>query len=411
MVGTVGNSYPAFEAAFQTTATQGQTIAEWNDGSGNALSIWINSVGSVQVEQIYGGDVAATAVSPLGMNDGEWHHIFVWCEPHSPRGMNHTLIVDGDLGSAWTATQIAWPLPKFTHLSIGGDNSGALFTGAVAHVAAYNSASVLSGVAADHASAVLNGFEGETTSARIGRVLDWIGFPSARRIFDTGLSRIGHLNPSGSSPMDYIGRILDTEDGIIYVDGAGNFVFHSRARGYSATSPDLVVPAQMLGGDSRMVQDLQLVVNEVTGTRSGGSPVTLSDAASITAYGVRSESLDLANITDGDLFAAVSWRLGARKDPRARFTNLTLDGMTSASYSPSIRAAIDMQNHVQITGMPAQAGSSTNDQIIQGWTLTIALATWSYAVNTSSYKAISNNPVLIYDDATYGKWDENIWAY
>jgi hypothetical protein len=113
--------------------------------------------------------------------------------------------------------------------------------------------------------------------------------------------------------------------------------------------------------------------------------------------------------SDEEVMGAVGWRLNTNRVPRTRFTNMDLEGLTDATYSPSIRSGVAIGARVQISGMPSQAPSSTLDQAIEGYTEMISADSWAFSVNASPY---TDRLGLVLNDATYGTTDStNLIAY
>lgn len=172
--------------------------------------------------------------------------------------------------------------------------------------------------------------------------------------------------------------------------------------------PFLPLPAYMLEPSARMAKNLQLVNNDVTGSRQGGATVRMYDDASIDAYGPLAEELDLVTTSDDDVANAVAWRFNTSSTPLARFTALDLDALTDPTYSPLILDAVDIGCRVQLYGMPVQAPASALEQAVQGYSESISDSSWSLSVNATPY---SHLVALILDDPTFGALDTYPLAY
>jgi Concanavalin A-like lectin/glucanases superfamily len=108
------------------------------------------------------------------VNDGLWHDVAIVVG-----GGTADLYLDGALG----ANDVAVGSVPLTTLRIGGHPVSTGLTGSIAHVAIFDSALSPTRIA-DHASAALTGFAGESGTARIARICRYAGIP------------VGTLDPS-----------------------------------------------------------------------------------------------------------------------------------------------------------------------------------------------------------------------
>lgn len=397
------------EAGFATTTVTQQTIAQISDDWGNLLRLELDPVGHVSA--LYwpaSTSFAATAeVVASATYVGGSTHLAAARLYYNAGVVTLSLTVDTTLiGTATSSTR--WT-PRFSNLDIGGRVDGFIFTGTLSHVAVTPS-KLSDARLLDHRAAQRDGFVGERSDQRIARIAAWANIPTARLSLDVGVStNIGHVECTGMSPLDYMRKVEDTEGGLLFADMLGQLTFYNRARFYTPGDPDVTVPSRLLNGDVRYVKNLQDVRNEVIGSRTDGAAKTARDTASITAYGLLSESLDLITRSDAEVTDAVNWRLNTSSQPRTRVTDMSLDAYTDATYSPQILSGLGIGARVTVTGMPTQAPATTLDQMVQGYTETISDTEWSFSANTSPY---AGSVGLVLDDATYGTTDStNLIAY
>src|SRR3990167_7282876 len=71
-------------------------------------------------------------------------------------------------------------------------------------------------------------WDNQLTSARITALLDMIGWPSALRDLDTGLSTMNQLASGQITALAAIWEAVDTENGAAWIDGAGKLLFANR---------------------------------------------------------------------------------------------------------------------------------------------------------------------------------------
>jgi hypothetical protein len=397
------------EAGFATTTITQQTIAQISDDWGNLLRLELDPTGHVSA-LYWPASLPYTATAEVVASatyTGGSTHLAAARLYYNAGVVTLSLTVDTTLIGTATSTT-SWT-PRFSNLDIGGRLDGFIFTGTLSHVAVTPS-KLSDARLLDHRAAQRDGFAGERSDQRIARIAAWANIPSSRLALDVGnATNIGHVDSTGLSPLDYMRKVEDTEGGLLFANMLGQLTLYNRARFYTPTSPAVTVPSRLLAGDVRYVKNLQDVRNEVTGSRTDGATKTARDPASITAYGLLSESLDLVTRSDAEVTDAVNWRLSTSSQPKTRITDLGLDAYTDATYSPLILSGFGIGARVTVTGMPTQAPATTLDQMVQGYTETISDTEWSFSANTSPY---AGSVGLVLDDATYGTTDStNLIAY
>jgi hypothetical protein len=386
-------------------------IAGAFDDFGNGFDIALNTSGNVVLTWYSGylGPAALiTVTSGSTYHNAQTHHAMAVMSQSAGLVTGRLYLNGSSVGSATYGPPAGVGL--YGNVYVGGTGAGDLFTGTISHLAIFNWNALTGTEALEQRTSQTTGFAGESSDERIARVAGWAGVPASRLALDAGVSTsIGHVECTGMAPLDYMRKVEDTEAGLLFADRDGQLTFYNRARAYTPGDPDLTVPSRMLEPSARMVKNLALVKNRVTGTRKDGGTAVLFDQDSIDTYGDLDKSLELVTTSDEEAMGAVGWRLNTNKDPRTRFTNMDLEGLTDATYSPSIRDGVAIGARVQVTGMPSQAPASVLDQAIEGYTETITADSWAFSVNASPY---TDRLGLVLDDATYGTTDStNLIAY
>jgi hypothetical protein len=396
-----GSGDSTLTAAVNTSDVNAQVIAAASDDWGGMLALEFDGSGHLIARLWIGfgyGSVAA-ATSSGTFNDGETHHVAAVA---SRSGATTTirLVVDGVTLATDTTS---WGIPLLCNVTIGGSPLGeALYTGTVSHVAVFPAA-LTDTQLLEHRLAQSTGFAGERSDQRIARIAKWAGIPTSRQVLDVGMTTsVDHVDCTGMSPLEYMRKIEKTEGGLLFADMQGRLTFQARSRSYARTAPALSVPVHMVDPRARMVSNLQFVRNEVTGSRPKGATVRMVNQPSIDTYGPLAESLELVTTSDAEVADAVAWRLNLSANPMTRLDDVGLDGYTDPTYSPQVLSAIMLGAHIQITGLPSQAPSSTLDQLVQGYTESIRDDGWDIAVNASPYLTLV---AFVLDDATYGLLD------
>lgn len=354
--------------------------------AGNDVGIAIDNVfnGGKPVAWAAGG--GATVIGPAAVNDGRTHHLAVTLTA----GGTLTLYVDGV--SAGTASAGASD-PVRRGLNMG------YFPSTLAHVAYYNQALSAARVAA-HAAAGLAGFAGERSDQRIARLASYAGITATA--LETGIdTSVPFVDITGASPLAAIQDVDKAEGGAAFIRGDGTLVMQNRSHRALQTTPDLTMTNNEVDPASRVAGDMQLVENIVTASAgASGATQTAVNASSRTAHG--DYPVDLTGLlvsTDELALNAAQWRVGKYAEPFLRMPDLEFDLATLTVAQQASVMALEISDRIQITGMPAQAGSTTLDLLVEGWTETLTADSWTWQANTSNW---STATAWVLGDATYG---------
>lgn len=383
---------------FSTTTAAAQILARVKDPYGSYMSIGIDATGHLVASTVStwrGGEVSC--VSAAVVSDGNTHEVRFLVD-RSGGTLTGTLYLDGV--SVDSDSTSAGPYKLYDTLVVGGDASGSLFTGTIAHVV--TKADVMTtGQVADQAEAATTGFAGETTDERIARIASWLGIPATMLELDVCTTGIAHVDCTNMNPLDYMQQVAQTEAGVLFASRSGKLVLHSRSRLYSPSDPEVTIPSRLLDPSTRPAKNLQGVVNDVTASRPGGGTTRMTDDASIEAFGALRDSMSLLVTTDAELADAVAWRLANDAQPVTRIPELVVDAYTEASFGDALRA-LEIGSHVAVSGMPSQAPSAVIDQIVQGCRERIAPGVWDITATTTNY---STAVAFTVEDAVYGFLD------
>jgi hypothetical protein len=246
----------------------------------------------------------------------------------------------------------------------GAGSSYKSWKGDICEVAVYSSALSAARVLA-HYQAGAAPWANETTGARVGRILNLVGWPSGDRAIDTGASTLGAAqNIEGKSALDHLLAVENTEQGRFFVTGAGDVAFHSRTHEVNLTSEASFVDEE--------VDDLEFdfseanLVNDCTVTREGGLPQRAQNATSIAAYWRVSESLSgLLYSTDNQAQAMAEWRVSNLSNPTLRPSRLTFKPLID--LTGSFPRVLNRELGDRITVTKTLDGSDiTIDAVIEG---------------------------------------------
>jgi len=197
-----------------------------------------------------------------------------------------------------------------TNNETGAGDTYKCFKGDICEVAVYDRA--LSGAEVlEHYTAGAAPWSGDTTGARVARILDLVGWPAGDRDLDTGASTLGAARQiEGRSALDHLLAVEQTEQGRFFIAGDGTASFYSRHHETSLTTQ-----ADFTDSDSSFI-DLRFdfsdanLINDCTVTRVGGVPQRAQSASSIATYWRMSEQLSgLLYSTDNEAMGMAEWRV------------------------------------------------------------------------------------------------------
>jgi hypothetical protein len=193
----------------------------------------------------------------------------------------------------------------------------------------------------------------QLSGARVNAVLDRpeVDWPAAEREIDTGNSTmLGALVAEGTSVLEYLQLVSNSEFGDLFIGKDGKVVF--RERNAVPNTPNLVFSDEVVAGAYTGIQFAS--VNNVYGSENlynrilisnAGSPVleaSAADTESQTVYGPRSYSQsNLLVASQSELQFLADYLLARFKEPQYRFESLTvvMDTLTEANQD----AVLDLE--------------------------------------------------------------------
>lgn len=165
---------------------------------------------------------------------------------------------------------------------------------------------------------------------RINLILDAIGWPAGQRLIDDGDTELEN-DPGGFRPaLTAIQTVENSDLGAFFMDQDGKAVYYSR----NTLSQKAAGTATEFSDDGTEIQyqaidinfDETELANEVTFTRLSGAPQTVSNAASIDEYFLRSYNRSgLMMETNATALARATQVLNYRKETRVRIDSFMLD--------------------------------------------------------------------------------------
>jgi hypothetical protein len=260
---------------------------------------------------------------------------------------------------------------------------------------------------------------GETTGARINRVLDNAGWPAADRDIDTGRTTVQSTDLSSNAWTEIL-LTSDTEIGETYFDGAGRLVFRNRHA--IITEARSITPQAVFGeGAGGLAYDAITIANDDTQVRNiirisrvGGTLQTVEDADSIARYQRKTWGRsDLLMETDEEALDYAQYVLSLSANAELRFDSIRVDPTADPDNLWPQVLGRELGDRITIIFCPPGGGTNIErDVFIRGIRHDITMQTWvtTWTLQDASAQFFSQELALILDNATFGKLDTNTLA-
>lgn len=361
-------------------------LADNNPGTTRVVATDPNSIFYVQIlstgalRWVVGGTTVTTSSTPF--NDTSPHHVAL---TRSAAGALKIYVDGADVtGAGGTDT---------TGLSsvlagLGDYNSNvAAFT--VDEFAIYDTVLSTTRIAA-HSSARATAWSGETSGARVGRILDAAGWSAADRNLDTGLSVLQGADLGGSA-LAALQKVEETEQGRLYVTAAGLVRFIARDKLLQAP---YTTSQATFGDDGAELEyedltyryDDQLIYNEARVSRAQGTVQVARDMTSQTRYMRRVKVADgLLHQADTTSIDLAHWIVAHYKDPLLRVTDLTLNPAAGneTTHFPQVLGR-ELAERVTVRRRPQNLGAAIDQATaIEGVEHRVTATRWDTKWNLS----------------------------
>lgn len=242
---------------------------------------------------------------------------------------------------------------------------------------------------------------GETTGARINRILDSAGWPEDDRVIATGNSTVQATDLSGDA-LSELQRVAETEIGELYIDRRGRVVFRNRhALILDYRSANVVAELGATGPapfEVKLATDDATMWNEVIAQRSGGSERTAADSASMTKNMPRTyQRSDLVLESDVDVGNWAQWVLYISKDPEVRFDQIRIHVHADPDnlVLPALAREIGDRIRIVRRNVPGGGSDISRECFIRGIQHEIGQATWITTWTLQSATRYLNNFFLL----------------
>lgn len=208
---------------------------------------------------------------------------------------------------------------------------------------------------------------------RLRQVAGQVSWPLEDTDFESGSTLLGPFNDDGKSVLSYAQDVIQSEDGLMFIAGDGKWTAYGRHHLITNTRSTVSQATFGDGGGTEIAYTAQVeptfdeqdLWNRVTMTPRNGLPQTVSDAASIAAYGIRELGQTGLLGSVNDAHDRATFKLRQYKDPllRVRQVPIERDDSDSLFYSA---VTLDLWDRVTYKQRLLNASVFTQDSLIEG---------------------------------------------
>lgn len=204
---------------------------------------------------------------------------------------------------------------------------------------------------------------GDLPGTRIGKILDQVSWPSTVRSLGVGDTELLDDPGTQRNALNAIQDVETSDLGAFFIDGDGVATYLSRSELAARASTSATVLRDDGSGIGYQNLEIDLddtdLANQVTLTREGGTPQSVSDSVSIDEFFLRSYAQSgLMMLTDDLALSRARSILAYRKSIRLRVNSVVLD-LSSDSNRVAPGLGLDIGDPIQV--IRTMAGSSTFD--------------------------------------------------
>ena len=210
----------------------------------------------------------------------------------------------------------------------------------------------------------------QAPGARIGDVLNQLGWPVAQRSINTGQATlIADTIPADANGLQYLQKIEASEPGALFVNRSGLMTFRDRSAtqvwgGVTFADDGTGIPYQgidVLYGTEELYTGA--FVTRTNGTATVGT-ATATDATAVAAYGTNSLTIDTLLSSDTQAQDLANWLVGKYKDPTYRVNGLQviLEGVTATQAG--LVLGLELADVVKVVYTPNRLGSAITQFVV-----------------------------------------------
>lgn len=242
---------------------------------------------------------------------------------------------------------------------------------------------------------------GQDTGTRIGKILDQVSWPASMRTIATGLNTCIADPATARTSLAAIQNAEFSETGAFYLDGSGTAIFKNRTEVTSSLGVTPIEFNQTTGIPYKNLVyafDDKLIINSVEFGRVGGSPITVTDTASVNKYFPHGMTqTDLVAETDAIVENIAREYVATRKETTIRIDAMTVD-LLDPSVPTDTMIALDYFDNLKITNVQPDGSTIVKTLQCQG-------IAWDITPNKMTATITTLEPIadgFIVGSSTYG---------
>lgn len=232
---------------------------------------------------------------------------------------------------------------------------------------------------------------GQLSGARVNQLLDSAGFPTSLRNIDVGNSTM-QADPGGvRSILAAIQTVEQSEFGAFFMSrqGEAKFLDRTTVSELADFTPriytDAGTPGDFTYTNLDFAFDDQLILNDVTVTRLGGTPQEVLDPQSVATYFTKSgQRSNILVQTDAEALDQAWTLLAARKNSDIRIESMSLNLLSaSTELEQVVNLTMDIYTLINITKTLAGGSTITRELFVQGVQHDIKPGSWTMKLLTA----------------------------
>lgn len=259
---------------------------------------------------------------------------------------------------------------------------------------------------------------GETTGARINRILDEIGWSATKRNIDTGRSTVQATELSQNA-LGEMQLVADTEQGAFYIDENGYATFENR---HALLENERSATVQATFGspadgdlpyaDPEIGDDDDLLVNKVQIARDGGTVQVVQDQQSIALNQLAVYNrTDLLNETDEEVADTAGWILRQFKDPEQRIESIVIEPAQDPDVLWPVALGARIRDRIRVKATNLDGDDLDLECFIEGISHKVSTKPFKWETKFTLSLAEAYGGFLVLDHASLGQLDSNALAY
>lgn len=254
---------------------------------------------------------------------------------------------------------------------------------------------------------------GQLSGDRITAILDELDYPQSLRDIQAGNTTLQADPGTSRNALEALRTVEDSELGGFFMDAEGRATFLARTtitESLGSTLYDFADDGTGIAFQAATVNyDADILINDVTVTRSGGTAQNVFNQSSIDTYFIHSGSRDGVLVqTDAVALDMAQSILATRSDVELRIDSIQLNLQDGADVSRcEAGLGVELLDAVQVTKVMPGSSSATQTLLVQGLSTDFTNNT----ITTTIYTGESLVTGFLLDSATQGIIGTNVLSY